>query len=60
MKMFYGVWAVKSYYYLGKSYEGLNQPNKAKEYFEKFLTHWGNRNPGGAIIDEAARKVNHI
>jgi tetratricopeptide (TPR) repeat protein len=60
MKVFYGVWVVKSFYYLGKSYEKLNQPEKAGEYYRKFLGHWGNRNPQSLIIDEVLGKVDQI
>ncbi len=53
MKVFRGVWVVKAHYYLGVAYEQLNTPDKAIEYYEKFITFWGHRNPPSELVQDA-------
>ena len=59
-RFFHSVWLVKAYYYLGESYDRLNQKDRAMEYYGKFLYHWGNRNPHTPLIEQARRRLSAL
>jgi tetratricopeptide (TPR) repeat protein len=56
----WGIWAVKSYYYLGLAYEKSNWIGKAIEMYEEFLDIWKSADPGRPEIENAQNRLRHL
>ncbi len=52
-----GATYVKSFYMLGKINENQGKINRAKEYYEKFLTLWKDADPGIAEVEDARKRL---
>jgi len=52
-----GLFAVKAHYWLGLTYEELNQNKKAINRYQTFLDIWKNADPGVAEIDDARKRL---
>jgi len=60
MTVFLGVWKINSYFYLAESYQNLGQTEQAIEMYQRFLKHWGDRNPPTGKADLARERIDRI
>jgi tetratricopeptide (TPR) repeat protein len=55
-RLYYGDIYAKSFYWLGKIHDQKGQPQKAKDYFLKFLDLWKDADPGLPEVVEARKR----
>ena len=53
----WGIWAAKTYYYLGLAFEKSNWPGKAIEMYKEFLDIWNKADPGRPEIEDARDRL---
>ena len=55
-QLYWGIWTVKSHYYLGQAREMIGQSDEAIAHYEKFLRIWENSDPVFDEIKNEARQ----
>ncbi len=55
-----GILAAKAHYWLGLTYEKLEQNDKAAEQYKKFLELWKDADPGVTEIDNAQKRLTQL
>jgi len=56
-RYYYGLWFVKTHYYLGRTYEESRWPDKATEQYQAFLSWWGNADTALTEITDARERL---
>jgi tetratricopeptide (TPR) repeat protein len=58
--LYWGIWTVKSYYYLAVAQENLGLTDKAAKNFHTFLDIWKNADSGIEELDDARQRLTHL
>lgn len=56
-RAYWGIWAVKAYYYLGLACEKAGNIGKAMANYEEFLSIWKDADPGRPEIEDAKARL---
>jgi serine/threonine protein kinase/Tfp pilus assembly protein PilF len=60
VRLYLGIWSVKTHYWLGLAYERYGWTRKAIEQYETFLDIWKNADPGIDELDDARERLANL
>ena len=56
-RLYYGDIYAKSFYWLGRIHDQKGRPQKAKDYFQRFLDLWKDADPGLRDVEDARKRL---